>query len=368
MPSNRLFLVRWSVLSLLALFVPATGCRDGDDGDARLVVMTQNVYFGFDVGPIMAASSPDEIPILTAQAFQQLLATDFPARAAAIADKIAVARPHLVGLQEVALYRIQSPGDAVLGGAIPAETVLFDHLEILLAALAARGLDYRVAGKIQNVDAELPMIVGTDPLAFDDLRLTDFDVVLARPDVSVSNVTAANFTARAFVPSLGLEIPRGYVALDATVTGRAYRFANTHLEDTPFEDVQLAQAQELAAALDTGTRAVVLVGDFNSPAPAGGTYAFLGSRGFVDTWTLNAKPGEGEGLTWGHDPDLANEADTLTMRIDFILARPSAGRDPARSLTAVFAEVWGDDPDERTATGLWPSDHAGVIARFLLRP
>mgnify|MGYP000635640060 CR=1 FL=1 len=45
-------------------------------------------------------------------------------------------------------------------------------LQILADALAARGLDYTVAGKNQNVDVELPMLVGTSPLAFDDVRLT----------------------------------------------------------------------------------------------------------------------------------------------------------------------------------------------------
>jgi endonuclease/exonuclease/phosphatase family metal-dependent hydrolase len=348
----------------LAILAGAPGCGDGNGGEPSVKVMTQNVYYGFDVGPLMAASSPDEIPILAALAFQQLASTDFPARAAAIADKIALERPHLVGLQEVALYRIQSPSDAVIGGAEPATAVLFDHLQILLDALAARGADYAVAGKVQNVDIELPMIVSEDPLAFDDIRLTDFDVVLARSDVAVSNVTAANFAAKAFVPSLGLEIPRGYVALDADLGGgKAVRFANAHLEDTPFDDVQLAQAQELAAVLAGGTKHVVLVGDFNSPAPTGATYGYLGAQGYLDAW-LRERRG-GEGLTWGHDADLRNAAVNLTQRLDLALVRPPDGN--PRRLMSVQAEVWGDEPDERTASGLWPSDHAAVIARLVLK-
>jgi endonuclease/exonuclease/phosphatase family metal-dependent hydrolase len=355
---NRTFLL------VLALCAALAACDDDSSAAPNAVVMTQNVYYGFDVGPLLAAGSPEEIPVLAAQAFQQLLGTDFPERAAAMADKIARERPHLIGLQEVALIRYQSPGDAVAGGQAPAETALYDYLAILLDALAVRGLDYRVAGKIQNVDVELPMLVGLDPLAFDDIRLTDFDVVLARGDVALSNVVEANFAARAFVPSLGLEIPRGYVAVDADLGGgRTCRFVSTHLEDVPFDDIQRAQAEELAAALAPETKTVMLVGDFNSPAPAGATYRFLAAQGYSDAWTMGRAAHRSAGLTWGHDPDLRNANDAMTQRLDLVLARSAF-----TSLGTSSVEVWGDDLDERTATGMWPSDHAGVIARWVVRP
>jgi endonuclease/exonuclease/phosphatase family metal-dependent hydrolase len=241
--------------------------------------------------------------------------------------------------------------------------MLFDYLEILRAALAARGLDYKVAGKVQNVDVELPMVTGSDPLTFDDIRLTDFDVVLARSDVSVSKVVALNYQARLFLSNLGLEVPRGYVALDATVGSRTYRFATTHLEDTPFPDIQLAQARELAAALSPETKPVVLVGDFNSPAPDGGAYPYLVSQGFVDAWPLNRRTDQGQGLTWGHDPDLRNPNDAFTVRIDLVFVR--GGFSDSHDV-AVTADVWGDEPSERTASGMWASDHAAVIAQLTL--
>jgi hypothetical protein len=69
------------------------------------------------------------------------------------------------------------------------------------------------------------------------------------------------------------------------------------------------------------------------------------------------------GLTWGHDPDLRNANDAMTQRLDLVLARSAF-----TSLGTSSVEVWGDDLDERTATGMWPSDHAGVIARWVVRP
>ncbi len=347
------------IAGALILCLVAAGCDDDHGGAAEGVkVVTWNVNYGFEVEPLLEAGSPEEIPLLAAQAFQQLLSTDFPERAGAIADRIAAQRPHLVGLQEVALIRLQSPGDAVAGGTTAADAVFLDYLQILLDALAVRGAAYRVAGKVQNVDVELPMLASPDPLAFDDIRLTDFDVVLARADVEVSNVATAHFTAKLFVPSLGLEIPRGYVAVDAAWGVQRVRFVTTHLEDLPFEPIQTAQAEELADVLATETRPVILVGDFNSPAPAGATCDALASRGYQDAWLRNLRSDEGAGLTWGHDADLRNPADTFTMRIDLVWVRPGLG---AR-LGQVTAEVWGDAPDEMTASGLWPSDHGGVSA------
>jgi len=353
--------IRWT-LAFLVVAWPSLGCN-GEGGDPR--VMTQNLYFGFDTGPLLSAASPEDIPVLAAQAFAQLLSTDFSERAGAIADEIARQKPHLIGLQEVALFRIQSPGDAVVGGTTPAETVFLDYLEILLSALAARGLDYHVAAKIQNVDVELPMVTGTDPLTFDDIRLTDYDVILAKGDVKTTHSIAANYQAKLFIPTLGLEVPRGYAAVNAVIAGgKTIRFATTHLEDTPFPDIQLAQAQELAAALAAFDGPVVLVGDFNSPAPDGVTYGYLLSQGYVDGWVESKNREKGTGMTWGHTPDLRNDADELTQRLDLILVRQVSGMGGGLLPEVSWVKVWGDELDERTASGMWPSDHAGVEARL----
>src|SRR6267154_517794 len=69
-----------------------------------VAVMTQNLYVGADVDAVIQAlQSPDPTVGLGALIFaiQTVGKTDYPARAAAIADEIARARPHAVGLQEV---------------------------------------------------------------------------------------------------------------------------------------------------------------------------------------------------------------------------------------------------------------------------
>jgi len=113
-----------------------------------------------------------------------------------------------------------------------------DYLALLLAALTSRGLDYRVAGGVQNIDITLPMLDrGT-------IQLVDSDVVLVRGDVHVAHVVTTNYQRALTLSALGITIPRGYVALDATLaTHHTYRFVNTHLEPDDLI-VQLAQAEE----------------------------------------------------------------------------------------------------------------------------
>jgi len=347
--------VRRIALAAVLCLIAARCDEDGED--PALKVATWNLCYGFDVAPLLSVSDTNDIPLLAAEAFQQLHETDFPERASAIADRIAVQRPHLVGLQEVALIRSQSPA-----GEGPAEDVVFDYLKILLDALDARGLAYRVAGKVENVDIELPRIVPGDPPSLDDVRLTDFDVVLAREDVEVSNVSAVRYAAALPLVNLGIEVPRGYVALDAAWKGRTVRFVTTHLEDLPFEEIQRAQAAELAAAVAGETKPVILSGDINAPAPSGATWAFLSGQGFEDAWLMDVRRDRGEGLTWGHDASLRNEEVAFTLRIDLIWVRPG----PRARLAEVFTDVWGDESFERTSSGLWPSDHAGVAASLRL--
>ncbi len=351
----------------------ATGVGESAFGDAEAIqagvatgpggitIMTRNIYVGANVDRVLAASSPEEIPALVEESWQELLATNFPERAGTIADEIKRFRPHLIGLQEVSLIRTQSPGDAIVGGTVPAETVVFDFLEILLASLEARGLRYEVAGMVQDTDFEAPRANAT----FDDVRLTDFDVILARSDVVISNVVAQNFQARFSIPLGAAEIPilRGFVAVDAKVGGRVFRFVNTHLEPETVPTVQIAQGDELIQILSDEELPVVVVGDFNSRPDASDTptYRNFLAAGYVDVWTRRLGPHE-EGLTCCQDSDLANAQSVLEKRIDFILVRPRAG-----GLGPTRATVLGDEVGEKTPSGLWPSDHAGVVAGLRAR-
>jgi len=70
-------------------------------------------------------------------------------------------------------------------------------------------------------------------------------------------------------------------------------------------------------------------------------------------------------LTADHPKDLRSDEVEFNRRIDLILVRPALGRDPFRG--PVHAAVMGAELADRTPSGVWPSDHAGVWSRFQLQ-
>ena len=355
--SGALSFVTVSLL-LLGIFLSFSGCgkvpikADVRSGDAEpLTVMTYNVYVGGSVGKVIATENIAELPAAVSHLYNSILASDFPGRAQAIVKSIKPYQPHLIGLQEISLIRQQSPGDRITGGTVPAEEVVLDSLDIFMTALQMEGLNYQVASEVENIDVEMPMFTETGIV---DVRLTDFDVILARSDVEITRSMSGNFTAVLNVDPLDLQIPRGYTAVDATVAGKTYRFVNTHLEAFT-QEIRTAQIQELADILSDETLPIFVVGDFNTPAPEGAAYQLLLSEGYVDLWQTDV---EGTGNTCCHEEDLRNAVGDYATRIDLIFAR---NLEPPAS---ILTKTVGDDPSDRSDSGLWPSDHLGVVVQL----
>jgi hypothetical protein len=325
-------------------------------------VMTRNLYLGADLDPVFAASATGDgraIIAATTTAWQNVKATNFPERAGAIADEIERSHPLLVGLQEVSMFRT-GPPDSITGNLTPnSEHLVFDYLELLQNELDQRDLHYAPVTITTNTDAENPGF--TAPGVLEDIRLTDRDVILARtdgPKLALTSKQADNFEARASVPigTTGhLDLLRGWGSVDVTLRGQTFRFINTHLEqEGPFNTIQVDQGEEILSGPANTSLPVILVGDFNSRADGTGTptYNSLIGAGFKDAWSAT-HPGE-LGNTWGHDADLLNTTVNLTRRLDLVLFR--------NNRCAFKADVIGDELKDRTPSGLWPSDHAGLVA------
>ena len=128
------------------------------------------------------------------------------------------------------------------------------------------------------------------------------------------------------------------------------------------------QAAELLSILGNPARPLLLAGDFNSAADGSSTptYANISAAGDTDVWS-QASPKE-DGFTDAHDKDLLNTESKLSRRIDFIFERDAFSSGTGRIPGLVRATVVGDEQADRTASGLWPSDHGGIVARLLLPP
>lgn len=350
--------------ALLLASLAATGCgTDAGGGSGSLSVMTRNLYLGTDVGPVVQAlffGTPMDVVLAATAAWDGVLATDFAFRAQLLAQEIHLHRPALVGVQEAVLWRSQFPSDT-FGAATPATKVEFDFLHTLLNELTVAGEHYEILTITTTTDAELPRF--RPDLSLEDIRLTDRDAILFRvdavgPDLQLIETNGDVYTARIIGP--GIEITRGWCSVDFVHNGKAGRFVTTHLEADD-EGIRVAQANELLAGPLATKKPVVLVGDFNSDANGGiseAAYLALLASGFSDAW-LTVGPGT-DGFTCCHDPLLVNPtpfSDPLgPYRIDLILMR---------KISALDIDVLGEDVADRSG-GLWPSDHAGVVANVFV--
>jgi endonuclease/exonuclease/phosphatase family metal-dependent hydrolase len=298
-------------------------------------------------------------------ALEQMAANNFPERAVAMAAEIVEKNPPLIGLQEV--YNFMKNGENQ-------EPPFRDYLSDLLQALEDKGASYYVAAIVENLDLSLPIDTAL-------VRLIDRDVILAREDVETEIVDLTSlcrqsmdgcnykFVLEANSPILGtIAIERGFVAVDTDYG----RFFNTHLEvqfpapDNPFSAFfQSAQAMELIGLInalniiDRPAGPVIVVGDINSspeyesiPGIVSPYMQFINAW-YVDVWTL--RPGNPKGFTCCYEEDLSISED-LYERVDMIFS----DLEPSR----VKANVVGNDKADQTPSGLWPSDHAGVVVRI----
>ncbi|WP_141734061.1 endonuclease/exonuclease/phosphatase family protein [Oligoflexus tunisiensis] len=355
-------MIRQHLTGAMVLGFSALLSMGGAAPQDSFTVMTWNLYVGADTAPILASPSMQEMASRADAAWRTMESTRFEERVIAIADQIAAHRPHLIGLQEVSLLRVQSPGDRMEGGMEPATTVVYDFEKTLMSELASRGLDYRVVSRVQNADVEVPRANETR----DDVRLTDHDLILARGDVEAEPALKGNYQAALSLPfpdgKSNLTVNRGYTLVNVNLLGQEAVFVNSHLEISALEPLQAMQAKELMTILGSRSEPILLVGDFNSRPEGGASYDLMMQSGYRDVWNDRIGPEE-LGLTCCQAADLSNKDSNLVERIDLVLTR----NDSDWLSQEVQAWVVGNQPEDQTSGGLWPSDHAGVVVQFSVK-
>jgi Endonuclease/Exonuclease/phosphatase family len=314
----------------------------------RIRVATYNLYLGADLELLLLdGSSGDGERADPQDTFddvrRQLEVTAFPKRVDALAAAICREAPDLLGLQEVCLWLADGE-------------VLWDYEAQLVAALARKGVGYEsVVGQRTFHGWGVVQDGGRDVR----LDCSGSNTVLRRSDSPVRVETTASglygnaFTVPAGAFELTATLDRGWSAARCTTPGGAsFVFVDTHTEayDDAARDIQ---RDELLGSLTDHAQTVVIVGDFNAVPGSVGM-----PPGYVDAWVAAGKPSEGsEAATCCQAGDLHNEKSTLHERIDYVWVRGAQ---------VVSATRIGASPEERTPDGLWPSDHAGVVAELEL--
>ncbi|MGH3101603.1 MAG: endonuclease/exonuclease/phosphatase family protein, partial [Thermoleophilia bacterium] len=345
----------------------------------EVTVMTRNVFLGADLAPAINAPTIGQAIDGAGTIWNEMQRTRFADRAVPLARELKRSKADLVGLQEVALWRRQSPSDggappiSPIASAKPATQVEQDFLAILRNALEQVGARYRVVVIQKEFDAELPVDVdgsdatGAGPLAAFgadfDARLTMRDVILVRrgSKVKLGKTRKGHFKTR-YEPTIGglitIPVDRGWASVEASLRGKKFRFVDTHLEAFGDPAIREAQAKELTAGPLKTSKQVILVGDINSgvgrhnePERPGDDLAFRTLTGFG-----MKDNGAVQSCCYS---DLFDPNAIFDHTVDHVLTKP--GLKTRRSF------VTGDDRDQRTASGLWPSDHGGVVSTLRLR-
>jgi endonuclease/exonuclease/phosphatase family metal-dependent hydrolase len=353
-PVPRLGALAGAVAATLALAAPAAAAP----GDAS--VMTRNVYLGADLIPLAAVPDRPAFEQAAAERFAIVQANDFSVRARALAAEVRRHRPDVLALQEAAIWRRGAEG-VKDGPATPATEVIYDSLAVLDRALRAAGQRYRLVRRRAWFDFEAPTALNRD------IRITQQDAILVRTGrgarVRPGRTFAGGFR-RTFDPPTQYGVARqrrGWVGFDGRVRGGGtVRFITTHLEAYSAE-IGDAQARQLLREPAASRRVpTVLVGDINSDPRQGaddrGTEREPNAyRSIIDGGFLNPLPRR-ETCCFGED--LRPASGRLESWIDHILTRPR--------MRVLSSAIVGSRSSDRVG-GLWPSDHAGIVATLRTR-
>jgi endonuclease/exonuclease/phosphatase family metal-dependent hydrolase len=329
-------------------------------GEGSLKVMTYNMYVGTEYTGVTDPRLAVMLQGITNMVLD-MRASEPAERAQAIARQIAETRPHLVSLQEVATLSKGTSRDKM--------TMEFDYLQLLLDSLTSLGVRYTPAASFETWRATLPSSTGE--FVNGSWRV----VILARADLktedfSFTNAHGAKWTTVQSFPLPALDgnadwcpaelvgsacvmpFPRGWAAVDVVYRGKQFRYINVHLESLSASK-NIKQGLELLNGPANTLLPVIVAGDLNCDLsnPNDAKYQTclnVLNAGFGDTWGA-ANPGA-DGFT--------KDMPVMTMRGDYVMAR---GRFGAQASVLV-----GEEQADRTETGLWPSNHCGVVSRLRL--
>lgn len=379
-------------LTATALFAAPEGIAKKKKAKAKVTAMTRNVYLGADLNLALSAATLNEAFDGAGEIYNEVERTNFPERAVPLAKEIHKSKADLVGLQEVALWREQIPTDGgspgTTGLGTDATEVKYDFLQLLRDELKKRGAKYKVVAVQEEFDGELPANVdgSADHSPDLDARLTMRDVILQRKGGKVkakkSTVKQDHYDTLLMESVAGLvdvTVQRGWQSVEAVYkkkgkkrkkgrrkpTKYKFRFVNTHLESEG-NLIREAQAIELTQGPLKTKKPAILVGDLNSglldPHMIGD-----GASG-SDEQQLAFKALKQFGMKdYGavqsccYGPALDINEDPFDHTVDHVLANKKAKAKLRKSY------VTGNDPSEITPSGLWPSDHGGVVSKLKLR-
>jgi len=311
----------------------------------KVKVLDQNMYLGADLTPLLTGDLGQLEDVIG-----EIIASNYPARANAIARTIKVLRPDVICLQEAFLFEYLPLG------------ISWDFKALLLAEL---GDDYKeVVTNEDLTDVDLRPLFG--------VRIKDQDVILAKRNVRIGDTDSF-----AFADNIEMDLPldppfnkvviaRGVSTARLKIRRKWYTVGNTHLESF-HPGIRYNQAIELVDEYDGVPEPIILAGDFNSE-PGWPAYNVIVEE-FDDAWPRRLIGRRDPGFTYGRD-DLISDDAIFDERIDFVFTRN-------RRATTLVGLTVGKSKFSKTVpvlypteppslVRLWPSDHLGLFFTLIL--
>jgi endonuclease/exonuclease/phosphatase family metal-dependent hydrolase len=326
---------------------PESAAEDASD---PLGVITYNVDAGSHLAPLLAASTPQDLPAAVSQVWAEVQASDIPGRALVLAREIARADPDVVGLQEAAVWTVNG-------------APRFDFLNLLRRDLRARGerfapVSLATVNVLQMPDAAGEQIGFLDQtVVLANARIFGRDFVTARPAHGV--LSAARSVQVGGPQGPVLTLPGTWASVDFVNTENTFhtfRFVSVHLDGVD-PAVNAAQAAELVGGPARTGRAELLAGDFGFPADLSPPYAASLQSTFIDAWLRHHASDSGPTAA---ESDLRDPRRSLQARTDLVFYITGV------DVSDVSVSLLGFRANDRTAGGLLPSDHAGLHTLLLL--
>jgi hypothetical protein len=325
---------------LLSHAVPYAGESEtpAEDATDGFGIVTYDVSPGSRLDPLLAAPSPQALPAATSAVWAEAQASDIPGRAWSVARQIARNGPDAVALQEAAIWTING---------VPR----YDFLALLRRDLWRRGTPYVPVVRSAVSVFQLPDATG------EQIGLTDQTVILVNAgiwgrDFHLGHRAAGVFAARRTATIGGasgttLSVEGTWASVNLINDPNPYHSVHLVTADLDPVDpnVNAAQGAELIAGPLRTSMPVILAGDFGFLNQA--SYQEITQDNYSDTW-LRYRAFD-PGLT-GTEPSLSDPVRSFQARTDFVFIKV----------------LLGTGPSDRTLTGLWPSDHAGVAVSLNL--
>ena len=325
-------------------------------------VMTYNVNEGTDFQQVVGAQTLTQFLLGVGQIIMQVQGTNPPERMQAVARQILGPQPELISIQEVDQWYTGTFDP--ISGTCGTMTLQYDMLQDLLNDLAAQGGHYEIA--VQVTQYAFPPTPGLIPPAdYICVSVNDYNVILARTDLPSwvfhwGNQQFGQFVNEVVLPTpVGpMPLPRVWASVDAEFFGHTFHYINTHLESFD-ANIRELQGGELRTGPANTPLPLIVAMDSNAqafPLPHDPTYADFISAGYNDVWS-EILP-KRAGLTCCQAESDNNPVSQLYQRIDLVLTHGK--------VTPWGTELIGTNPASRLPDGLWPSDHAAVVAGVLV--